>query len=333
MCLNLGKFIPESPTTEVESMIINIGTLGKQEEITVYSTLADCFKAGTHYLNHSGRLLEIGPGIRPIVLQFPPHLRVLVEPSAAYCRVLSRILGPRENTVVVNQDALTFLKSIPDESFDAVVLTDVIEHLEKDEGLLLIREVERVSSSNVGIFTPLGFMPQHFSSKQDTWGFEEADLQTHRSGWLPNDFGVNWKFHIATHAHTSDSGEEFGAMWAIYEKRATTKSDETIAFTPSYEMDRDSAFFEFSHSNKSAEIISNGYTRLISKKTNTVEYGSNRYFQGVKLKHKSNHRIKLSIFSYLKLAFFGIFTIRSKKNLNFFNLGRIDKFFLRKKIH
>lgn len=331
--MNLGKFILESHTTEVKSVIINIGTLGKQEDLTAYSTLADCFKAGTQYLNHSGRLLEIGPGIRPIVLQFPPHLRVLVEPSAAYCRVLSRILGPRENTVVVNQDALTFLKTIPDESFDAVVLTDVIEHLEKDEGLLLIREVERVSSSIVGIFTPLGFMPQHFSSKQDTWGFEEADLQTHRSGWLPTDFGVNWKFHIATRAHISDSGEEFGAMWAIYEKKATTKSDETIVFTPGYEMDRDSAFFEFSHSNNSAEIISNGYTRLISKKTNTVEYGSNRSFQGVKLKHKSNQRIKISPFSYLKLAFFVIYKIRSKKNLHFFNLSRIDKIFLRKKTH
>jgi hypothetical protein len=314
-------------------MIINIGTLGKQKDLTEHSTLADCFKAGAHYLNHSRRLLEIGPGIRPMVLQFPPHLRVLVEPSTAYCRVLSRILGPRENTVVVNQDALTFLKSIPDDSFDALVLTDVIEHLEKDEGLLLIREVERVSSSIVGIFTPLGFMPQHFSSKQDTWGFEEADLQTHRSGWLPNDFGINWKFHIATRAHISDSGEEFGAMWAIYEKRANTNPDETIAFTPGYEMDRDSAFFEFSHSNNTAEIISNGYTRLISKKANTVEYGSNRYFQGVTLKHKSNRRIKLSIFSYLKLAYFGIFRLRRKKNLSFFNLDRIDKIFLRKKTH
>jgi hypothetical protein len=331
--LDFGKFILESPNSEVESMIINIGTLGEQKDLTVHSTLAECFKAGTHYLNHSRRLLEIGPGIRPIVLQFPPHLRVLVEPSKVYCSVLSRLLGPRENTVVVNQDALTFLKSIPDESFDAVVLTDVIEHLERNEGLLLISEVERVTSSIVGIFTPLGFMPQHFSSKQDTWGFEEADLQTHRSGWLPNDFGVYWKFHIATHAHVSDSGEEFGAMWAIYEKRSTTKPDETIVFTPGHEMDRDSALFEFSHSNNSAEIISNGYTRLISKKADTVEYGSNRYFQGVILKHKSSRRIKLSILSYLKLAYFGIFRLRRKKNLSFFNLDRIDKILLRKITH
>jgi hypothetical protein len=315
----------------MESMIIDIGTLGKQKDLTVYSSLADCFKAGAHYLNHSRRLLEIGPGIRPIVLQFPPNLRVLVEPSTEYCKVLSRILGPRENTVVINQDAITFLKSIPDASFDAVVLTDVIEHLEKNEGLLLIREVERVSSSIVGIFTPLGFMPQHFSSKLDTWGFGEADLQTHRSGWLPIDFGTNWKFHIVARAHMSDSGEEFGAMWAIHEKKSITKPDETIAFTPGYEMDRDSAFFEFSHSNNSAEIISNGYTRLVSKKANTVEYGSNIYFQGVTLKHKSNRRIKLSLSSYLKLAYFGIFRLRRKKDLNFFNLDRIDKIFLRKK--
>ena len=272
-------------------MIINIDTLGTDKEITVHPTLAECFKAGTLYLNNSQRLLELGPGIRPIVLQFPPSLRVLVEPSTEYCQVLSRILGSRENIVVVNQDAITFLKSIPDASFDAVVLTDVIEHLEKNEGLLLIRELERVSSSIVGIFTPLGFMPQHFSSKQDTWGFEEAELQTHRSGWLPMDFGNDWKFHIVEKGHTSDDGEEFGAMWAVYEKKFDFDSDKTFAFTPGYEMDRDLAFFQFSHSKDSVEIVSNGYTRLISKKVDTVEYGSNIHFEGVTLKHKPNRML------------------------------------------
>lgn len=311
-------------------MIINIGTLGEQKDITVYQSLTDCFKAGTFYLNHSKRMLEIGPGIRPIVLQFPPSLRVLVEPSIEYCKVLSRIFGPRENTVVINQDALTFLKSLPDSSFDAIVLTDVIEHLEKDQGLLLIREVERVSSSIVGIFTPLGFMPQHFSSIQDTWGFEETELQTHRSGWLPTDFGNHWQFHIVESAHISEDGEEFGAMWAIYEKEVITGSDKTFAFISGYEIDRESAFFQFSHSQDSIEIFSNGYTRLISKENNTVENGSNSKFEGVMLKHKPNRIINYSLFSFLKLAYFSFFVVRNKKNLSSFNLNRLDKILFRR---
>jgi hypothetical protein len=313
----------------MDLMIIDIETLGMQNKISVHPTLAECFKEGAFYLNHTQRLLEIGPGIRPIVLQFPPNLRVLVEPSFEYCTVLNRLLGPRENAVVINQDAITFLKALPDSSFDAIVLTDVLEHLEKADGLRLIREVERVSSSVVGIFTPLGFMPQHFSSTCDSWGFGEVELQTHRSGWLPIDFGQYWKFHIAQSAHVSDDGEEFGAMWAIYQKDKPTEHDKTIVFTPGYEFDRDSAFFQFSHSKDSIEIVSNGYTRLVSEKSNVVEYGSNVFFEGVSLKHKTNSIFKLTLFSYLKLAFFSLITLRNKRNLNFFNLDRIDRMILR----
>jgi len=321
-----------NPNKEMDLMIIDIETLGKQDKITTHPTLANCFKAGALFLNHSKKLLEIGPGIRPIVLQFPPSLRVLVEPSSEYCTVLSRLLGPRENAVVINQDAITFLKSLPDSSFDAIVLTDVLEHLEKADGMRLISEVERVSSSVVGIFTPLGFMPQHFASTQDSWGFEEVELQTHRSGWLPGDFSQHWKFHIAQNAHVSDEGEDFGAMWAIYQKEITTERVQTIVFTPGYEIDRDSAVFQLSHSKASIEIVSNGYTRLVSEKNSTVEYGSNVYFKGVRLKHNTNPIFKLSFFSYMKLFYYSLTTIRRKKNLSFFNLNRIDRMILRQSI-
>lgn len=306
-------------------MIIDVRTLGKQELISTHTTLEECFRQGTARLDHSRRLLEIGPGIRPIILQFPPNLRVLVEPSSDYCNVLNRILGPRENVVVVNQDAIGFLKSLPDSSFDAIVLTDVIEHLEKKDGLELIKEVERVSSSTVAIFTPLGYMPQHFSSAEDTWGFNEAELQTHRSGWLPEDFGSEWIFHIVERCHLADDGEEFGAMWAIYQSQFSRKVDTTLAFSPSYEIDRDTAIFKFSHSKKEAEFLSNGYTRLIPKPSYKVEYGSNIFFEGVSLNHKPSRRFKLSLFSYIKLSYFSLAHLRKKKSLSFYNLDRIEK--------
>ena len=119
-------------------------------------------------------------------------------------------------------------------------------------------------------------------------------------------------------------------MWAIYEKEVITGSDKTFAFTSGYEIDRDSAFFQFSHSQDSIEIFSNGYTRLISKENNTVEYGSNSKFEGVMLKHKPNRIIKYSLFSFLKLAYFSFFVVRNKKNLSVFNLNRLDKILFRK---
>jgi hypothetical protein len=173
-------------------------------------------------------------------------------------------------------------------------------------------------------------MPQHFSSLQDTWGFDEAELQTHRSGWLPEDFGRDWRFHIVSNAHLSEDGEEFGAMWAIYQKSINTQRNQTFAFSPSYEIDRDSAIFQFSHSQESAEIISNGYTRLSTSRNNKVEYGSNVFYEGVILKHKPNSKIRLTLFSYFKLAYFNFMMLNRKKNLSFFNLNNLDKKVLRR---
>ena len=59
--------------------------------------------------------------------------------------------------------------------FDAVVALDVIEHLTKEDGLHLMRAMEKISRRKAVIFTPSGFSPQHHSKK--------GDLQEHLSGW------------------------------------------------------------------------------------------------------------------------------------------------------
>ncbi len=63
--------------------------------------------------------------------------------------------------------------------FDACVALDVIEHLDKDQGLQLLQEMERIAKKRVVIFTPSGFLPQEH--------FEDDDMQVHRSGWEPDE--------------------------------------------------------------------------------------------------------------------------------------------------
>ena len=66
------------------------------------------------------------------------------------------------------------------QSFDIVIATDIIEHLEHDDGLTLIEEIERVSKSDVILSNPYGYNPQ-----------EECDnnvYQRHLSGWSPEEF-------------------------------------------------------------------------------------------------------------------------------------------------
>jgi SAM-dependent methyltransferase len=63
--------------------------------------------------------------------------------------------------------------------FDACVALDVIEHLDKRDGLKLIREMEGIARRKVVFFTPSGFLPQRHCAADD--------LQEHLSGWEPDE--------------------------------------------------------------------------------------------------------------------------------------------------
>lgn len=65
-------------------------------------------------------------------------------------------------------------------SFDAVVAWDVIEHLSKEEGINLIKKMEKWAKKKIIIYTPNGFLNQKF--------FDKNKFQEHKSGWSVNDF-------------------------------------------------------------------------------------------------------------------------------------------------
>lgn len=72
-------------------------------------------------------------------------------------------------------------------SFDVVMAFDVIEHLAKDQGYLLIYHMERLSAQAAIIFTPNGWVWQPPSSNNP--------FNAHVSGWKPNEFprSLGWK--------------------------------------------------------------------------------------------------------------------------------------------
>jgi SAM-dependent methyltransferase len=59
--------------------------------------------------------------------------------------------------------------------FDACIAMDVIEHLPKQDGLKLMRDMEVIAKKKVVFFTPNGFLPQKHATV--------SDLQEHLSGW------------------------------------------------------------------------------------------------------------------------------------------------------
>ncbi len=90
-------------------------------------------------------------------------------------------------------------------TFDAVVALDVIEHLERRPGELLLEEMERVSRGRLVVFTPNGFLEQ---------GARDGNpFQVHRSGWSAADF-VRRGFRIAgINGMRGLRGEEADLRW------------------------------------------------------------------------------------------------------------------------
>ncbi len=184
-----------------------------------YDAPLELNKACHVFIRPVDRVLDIGCGIRPQAY-FKPYLHVCLEPYQEYIDILNIRYAHNPGFLILTGLAQETLKAIPDESFDSVFLIDVIEHLEKEDGVQLLKEMERIARKQVILFTPLGFMPQHYEAGDtDAWGLSGTEYQEHKSGWEPEEFDSRWEFHICKeyHAPPENSGESkmYGAFWAV----------------------------------------------------------------------------------------------------------------------
>ncbi len=184
-----------------------------------YNTPLELDDSCRSFIKFGERVLDIGCGIRP-QSYFKPYLHVCLEPYQEYIDILNTCYARDPGFLILTGKAQEVLESLPDESFDSVFLIDVIEHLKKDDGFRLLKQMERLARNQVLIFTPLGFMPQHYElGEKDAWGLGGTEYQEHKSGWQPEDFDGRWEFHICPSYHQPPKGYEndktFGAFWAV----------------------------------------------------------------------------------------------------------------------
>ena len=173
-------------------------------------------------------LLDVGCGIVP-QQYLRPAVHICCEPCQEYVQHLKQKLKDEafrdRDYVLLNMGWDDAVQYFPEKSVDTVILVDVIEHLEKKEGMRLLAATEKIAREQVILFTPLGFMPQHHDDGKDAWGLGGADWQEHKSGWLPEDFcGEEWEFFAAKDFHAIDSNgklldKAYGAFWAIKKYR------------------------------------------------------------------------------------------------------------------
>lgn len=177
------------------------------------------------YLEPARSVLDVGPGIRPQTL-LSPEIHICVEPYEPYIERLRYELPSESRFLFFTAPWDRVLPHIADQSIDTVVALDVIEHLGRREGWRLLSEALRIARQQVVIFTPLGFYRQRYSWGQaDRWGMRGARWQTHRSGWVPEDFPLPWRIVACKDFHNVDEHDElldvpFGAFWAIHTRRA-----------------------------------------------------------------------------------------------------------------
>jgi len=110
-----------------------------------------------------------GPG-SPLQLCENLRYTVGVEPFKPYA---DRAKASHTHTEVLNvpMQELDF----PPNSFDAVVMIGVIEHMKEEDGMRALQLAERWAKKKVIITSPNGFLPQH--------PVDGNPLQEHLSGW------------------------------------------------------------------------------------------------------------------------------------------------------
>lgn len=151
-------------------------------------------------------VVDVGCGIRPQNM-IPCKRHICVEPHGEYADILEKF-----GYEVVRKKANEALDSI--EEADTIVALDVIEHMEKSEGIEFIGKAVSKARNQVIIFTPLGFMPQEETGATDSWGLHGQELQRHRSGWTPDEFS-EWKCFVEKEFHHKKEGI-YGAFFAVH---------------------------------------------------------------------------------------------------------------------
>jgi hypothetical protein len=66
---------------------------------------------------------------------------------------------------------------------DIVMASEVLEHLTKNDGLMLIKDLDRISKAIVAITTPVGYNSKAHLEDDNPW-------QVHKSGWIPVELSV-----------------------------------------------------------------------------------------------------------------------------------------------
>lgn len=141
--------------------------------------------------------LEVGCAEGRNLMQLAPRVRKIgIELHQEYVNA-----GKDQPIEFIVGDCMKILPTIEPKSVDLVLLIDVVEHLDKKSGWMLLSEAERISRKKILVWTPEGKMLQdheHFDPNDRPWmpGLE------HKSGWTKDDLdGIGYDCAVWPNYH------------------------------------------------------------------------------------------------------------------------------------
>jgi SAM-dependent methyltransferase len=139
-----------------------------------YETLFPPFrKELRQVLQGTGSILDVGCGVSSPLAVMKGQARLVGMDAHPAAIETARANGTHDEFHV--GDVLNIRQHFGAKSFETVVAIDLIEHLDKSDGLRLLDTMEEVATRRVVVFTPNGFVPQGELDK-NPW-------QVHKSGW------------------------------------------------------------------------------------------------------------------------------------------------------
>ena len=103
----------------------------------------------------------------------------------------------------IQHDIRKIREIIEEDSFDYVLCTDIIEHLEKEDGIQLMKDAESIAKKVVIFYTPIKFFDN--KQKPSDWGFGNPAID-HKSLWTPYKFNDNGYYSILPFPMTNSEG-------------------------------------------------------------------------------------------------------------------------------
>jgi len=119
-------------------------------------------------------LLDVGCGSNSPIKSFSHKFKSTGADSFRPSIRESKKQGIHQRYYVMN--VMDLDKKFRPNSFDIVLASDLIEHLKKEDGIRLIRMMEKIAKKKIIIMTPNGFMPQD--------EYDDNPHQLHKSGWF-----------------------------------------------------------------------------------------------------------------------------------------------------